>query len=77
MAVRDAVDARVLRHQRVEFLAARLALHNNPVDPFEIEFCDSLRQKLERFGARARLTEAQFHKLTCIAQAGGFWERDR
>ncbi len=23
-----------------EFLAARLALHNNPVDPFEIEFCD-------------------------------------
>ena len=49
----------------------------NAVTDFEIEFCDSLREKLERFGARARLTEAQFHKLTCIAQAGGFWERDR
>lgn len=53
------------------------AATENAVTEFEIEFCDSLRQKLERFGARARLTEAQFHKLTCIAQAGGFWERDR
>lgn len=23
------------------------------------------------------LTEVQHHKLTCIAQAGGFWERDK
>ena len=29
------------------------------------------------FGDSARLTDAQFHKLTCIAQAGGFWERER
>ncbi|WP_413877135.1 hypothetical protein [Albidovulum sp.] len=49
----------------------------NAVTEFEIEFCDSLREKLARFGARARLTEAQFHKLTCIAQAGGFWEREQ
>jgi hypothetical protein len=49
----------------------------NAATDFEIEFCDSLRQKLERFGARAQLTDAQFHKLTCIAQAGGFWERDQ
>ena len=49
----------------------------NATTDFEIEFCDSLREKLERFGARTQLTEAQFHKLTCIAQAGGFWERDQ
>lgn len=53
------------------------AATENAVTDFEIEFCDSLREKLDRFGARARLTDAQFHKLTCIAQAGGFWERDR
>jgi hypothetical protein len=57
-----------------ELLAAAT---NNAATDFEIEFCDSLRQKLERFGARAKLTDAQFHKLTCIAQAGGFWERDQ
>lgn len=28
-------------------------------------------------GATEALTEAQHHKLTCIAQAGGFWERDQ
>ncbi|MCE6949648.1 hypothetical protein LAZ29_01680 [Cereibacter sphaeroides] len=49
----------------------------NAITDFEVEFCESLRQKLEKFGARARLTEAQFYKLTCIAQAGGFWERDQ
>ena len=49
----------------------------NAITDFEVEFCESLRQKLEQFGARARLTEAQQHKLTCIAQAGGFWERDQ
>jgi len=53
------------------------AATDNAATEFEIEFCDSLRQKLERFGGRAQLTEAQFHKLTCIAQAGGFWERDQ
>ena len=53
------------------------AASENAVTEFEIEFCDGLRQKLDRFGARARLTDAQMHKLTCIAQAGGFWERDQ
>ena len=53
------------------------AASENAVTEFEIEFCDSLRERLDRFGTRARLTEAQFHKLTCIAQAGGFWERDQ
>lgn len=53
------------------------AATENAVTAFEIEFCDCLRQKLDRFGARTRLTEAQFHKLTCIARAGGFWERDQ
>jgi len=57
-----------------ELLAAAT---DNAATDFEIEFCDSLRQKLERFGARAQLTDAQFHKLTCIAQAGGFWERNK
>ena len=53
------------------------AATENAVTDFEIEFCESLRQKLEKFGTRARLTEAQHHKLTCIARAGGFWERDQ
>lgn len=57
-----------------ELLAAAT---ENAVTEFEIEFCDCLRQKLDRFGARARLTDAQMHKLTCIARAGGFWERDQ
>jgi hypothetical protein len=53
------------------------AATENAITNFEVEFCESLRQKLEKFGAHARLTEAQHHKLTCIAQAGGFWERDQ
>ena len=53
------------------------AASENAVTEFEIEFCDSLHEKLARFGENARLTDAQFHKLTCIAQAGGFWERER
>jgi hypothetical protein len=53
------------------------AATGNAVTDFEIEFCESLREKLELFGDSARLTDAQFHKLTCIAQAGGFWERER
>ena len=53
------------------------AATENAITDFEVEFCESLRQKLETFGTRARLTEAQYHKLTCIAQAGGFWERDQ
>ena len=28
------------------------------------------------YGDRTMLTAAQEHKLRCIAQAGGFWERD-
>lgn len=51
------------------------AAAENAITDFEIAFCDSLREKLERFGERARLTDAQFHKLSCIAKAGGFWER--
>lgn len=57
-----------------DLLAAATA---NAITDFEVEFCESLRQKLETSGPRARLTEAQHHKLTCIAQAGGFWERDQ
>ena len=57
-----------------DLLAAATA---NAITHFEVEFCESLRQKLETFGARARLTEAQHHKLTCIAQAGGFSEREQ
>lgn len=57
-----------------ELLAAAT---ENAVTDFEIEFCDSLRDKLARFGESARLTDAQFQKLSCIAQAGGFWERDQ
>lgn len=57
-----------------DLLAAATA---NAITDFEVEFCESLRQKLETFGTRARLTETQHHKLTCIAQAGGFWERDQ
>jgi hypothetical protein len=53
------------------------AAAGNAVTDFEIAFCGSLRRKLARFGESARLTEAQHHKLTCIAQAGGFWERAR
>ena len=53
------------------------AATENAITDFEVEFCENLRQKLEKFGAQARLTEAQHHKLTCIAQAGGFWERDQ
>ena len=53
------------------------AASENAITDFEVEFCESLRQKLEKFGAHARLTEAQHHKLTCIAQAGGFWERNQ
>ena len=55
-----------------DLLAAATA---NAITDFEVEFCESLRQKLATFGTRARLTEAQHRKLTCIAQAGGFWER--
>jgi hypothetical protein len=53
------------------------AATENAVTDFEIGFCDSLREKLARFGNRTRLTDAQFHKLTCIAQGGGFWEREQ
>ena len=53
------------------------AATENVVTEFEIEFCDSLHKKLARLSDSARLTDAQFHKLTCIAQAGGFWERER
>ena len=37
-----------------ELLAAAT---DNAATDFEIEFCDSLRQKLERYGARAQLTD--------------------
>lgn len=48
----------------------------NAETSFEIDFCDSLREKLEKYGEGATLTEAQEYKLNCIARAGGFWERD-
>ena len=41
------------------------------------EGCGGPPREPARFGDSARLTDAQFHKLTCIAQAGGFWERER
>lgn len=47
----------------------------NAETDFEIEFCESLREKFAIYGSRARLTDAQEHKLRCIAKAGGFWER--
>jgi len=47
----------------------------NAETEFEIEFCASLREKFWRYGDRTTLTAAQEHKLRCIAQAGGFWER--
>ncbi|NJL50809.1 MAG: hypothetical protein HC909_03925 [Blastochloris sp.] len=53
------------------------AAEQNAVTDFEIEFCDSLRRRFDRFGERVQLTDAQVHKLSCIAQAGGFWERDQ
>ncbi len=42
----------------------------------EIEFCASIRENVRANGDRTMLTAAQDHKLRCIAQAGGFWERD-
>lgn len=48
----------------------------NAETEFEIEFCESLREKAEKYGERALLTDAQQYKLNCIAQSGGFWERD-
>ena len=52
------------------------AAEANAETDFEIEFCASLREKFRLHGDRVVLTSAQEHKLHCIAQAGGFWERD-
>ena len=47
----------------------------NAETDFETAFCESLREKFDAYGSRARLSDAQEHKLRCIAQGGGFWER--
>jgi len=49
---------------------------NNASTDFEIEFCESLREKLRKYGENAKLTDAQEYKLSCIAQGGDFWERE-
>ena len=47
----------------------------NAETDFEIEFCESLRERFRVYGNRATLSVAQERKLRCIAEAGGFWER--
>ena len=49
----------------------------NAETDFEIEFCESLREKLRTYGDGVTLSAAQQHKLQCIAAAGGFWERQQ
>lgn len=66
-----------LNDEAASWIGLLAAATANAITDFEVGFCESLRQKLEKFGAPARLTEAQLYKLTCIAQAGGFWERDQ
>lgn len=51
------------------------AAEANAQTDFEIEFCESLREKFRVYDNRIMLTAAQQHKLRCIALAGGFWER--
>ena len=58
-----------------EWLTLLEAAEANAETAFEIEFCESLREKFDTYGSRARLTDAQEHKLRCIARGGGFWER--
>lgn len=50
------------------------AAEANAQTDFEIEFCESMREKFRVYGNRVKLTAAQQHKLRCIALAGGFWE---
>ena len=52
------------------------AAEANAETDFETEFCASLREKISMYSDRTMLTAAQERKLRCIAQAGGFWERD-
>lgn len=59
-----------------DWLALLEAAEANAETGFEIEFCESLREKFEIYGSRARLSAAQENKLRCIARAGGFWERE-
>ena len=47
----------------------------NAETDFEVEFCESLREKLRIYGDRVTLSAAQQYKLRCIAAGGGFWER--
>ena len=47
----------------------------NAETDFEVQFCESLRERFRVYGNRATLTAAQEQKLRCIAEAGGFWER--
>ena len=46
------------------------AATENAVTDFEIEFCDSLREKLARFGDSARLTDAPPAHDACAARTG-------
>lgn len=59
----------------LEWLSLLERAEANAETDFEIEFCESLREKFSTYGSRALLTDAQAHKLRCIAEAGGFWER--
>lgn len=58
-----------------EWLTLLEVAEANAETDFEIEFCESLREKFDTYGSRARLTDAQENKLRCIARGGGFWER--
>ena len=64
-----------LNHEGADLQALLKVAEANAETDFEIEFCASLREKISVYGNRTMLTAAQEHKLRCIAQAGGFWER--
>ena len=64
-----------LNHEGPDLQALLKAAEANAETDFEIEFCASLREKINLYGDRTMLTAAQEHKLRCIAQAGGFRER--
>jgi hypothetical protein len=64
-----------LNREGPDLQALLQAAEANAETDFEIEFCASLRERIDRYGDRTMLTPAQEHKLRCIALAGGFWER--
>jgi hypothetical protein len=64
-----------LNREGPDLRALLQAAEANAETDFEIEFCESLRERMSVYGDHTKLTAAQEHKLRCIAQAGGFWER--